>query len=85
MSTASVKSALDAASCLAADFYPVTDQQIQAQTEIYRAIAGGELGDVVDAMNAARRHATRTWRNWESAWAHAVERYILNNTRREAA
>jgi hypothetical protein len=80
------QSALDAASCLAADYYPVTDRQIEAQTEIYRAIAGRRIADVVDAMTRARRYATLTWRNWETTWRLAVDRYILaGGHRREAA
>ena len=79
-----VRSALEAARCLAADYLPISDREIDAQTRIYRAIEGGELGQVVDAMNAARRYGNRQWRKWESAWRMAVERH-LGWQRREAA
>ena len=81
-------SALAAARCLASDLFPVTDAQIDAQTDIYRAIEAGQLYDVLEAMNQARRYGTRTWRNWEADLVAAVERHILkdlHSTRREAA
>lgn len=82
------QSALDSALDLASDFFPVTDREIAAQTAIYRAVTTGQLCDVLDAMNRARRHGTRTWRDSESAWARAVDVQIfqdLRSHRREAA
>jgi len=82
------QSAIDLALDLAADFFPRTDQQIAAQTEIYRACKTGQLYDVIEAANQARRYGTPTWRDWESAWVQAVDRQIFQDLRsghREAA
>jgi hypothetical protein len=77
-------SALEAARCLAADYFPVSDREIDAQTRIYRAIETRQLDQVVEAMNAARLFGNLQWRKWESAWRMAVEHYI-GCERREAA
>jgi hypothetical protein len=74
--------AIDYALILAADLLPVTDAQQEAQTRIYRACASGELYDVAEALNSARRHGTAVWRKWESAWIRAVEHQILDPLRK---
>lgn len=76
------RSALEYAFDLAADLFTVTDAQIEAQAEIYRAVASGELYDVVEALNRARRHATLTWRNWETQYVQAVQRQIFDDLRK---
>ena len=77
------RSALAAAFDLAADMFPATDEQINAQAEIYRAVASGELYDVVEALNKARRRVTQTWRNWESDFVRAVQVQICDDLRKQ--
>lgn len=81
--------ALQAAASLADDFFPATEAEMKAQTSIYAAVAGGDLYDAIEALNKARRYATRTWRDWQTRFVHKAQREIFDDLRelhrREAA
>jgi len=68
--------ALKAAQELAANYFPVTDEQVALQDEMLRAIRSGDLEETKEALRLARVRTSKDWCLWHDGWLRVVERLL---------